>query len=81
MSVGVVDEPLDIVLDTRTGYLVSNIENLALYVDGQRYFSPDVNFWGVTFAVDGDRFYATLGSGGTSYLIQGSVASATGGSG
>ena len=33
----------------------------------------DVNFWGVTFARDSDRFYATLATGGTTYLIRGSV--------
>ena len=28
--------------------------------DGRRIDAPDVNFWGVTFARDADRFYATL---------------------
>ena len=38
----------------------------------------DVNFWGVTFARDSDRFYATLATGGKTYLIEGSVARAHG---
>ena len=33
----------------------------------------DVNFWGVTFARDSDRFYATMATGGKTYLIEGSV--------
>ena len=36
----------------------------------------DVNFWGVTFARDSDRFYATLATGGKTYLIRGSVRAA-----
>ena len=34
----------------------------------------DFNFWGVTFARDGNRFYATLGTGGKTYLVEGDVA-------
>jgi dipeptidyl aminopeptidase/acylaminoacyl peptidase len=64
------------ILDTSTGYLVSNIENLALYVDGERYFSPDVNFWGVTFA-DDNVFYATVATGGRAYLVRGDIAAWT----
>jgi len=60
-------------LDIRTGYLVANIENLALYVDGERYFSPDVNFWGVTFA-DDNVFYATVATRGHTYLVRGDIA-------
>ena len=41
--------------------------------DGSTLDAVDRNFWGVTF-VDADRFYATLGTGGHSYLIEGSLA-------
>ncbi|MET0830894.1 MAG: hypothetical protein ABWY62_00825, partial [Acidimicrobiia bacterium] len=34
----------------------------------------DFNFWGVTFADDSNRFYATLGTGGSTYLLEGDVA-------
>ena len=61
------------ILDTRTGYLVKNIENIPLTVDGRRYHSPDVNFWGVTFAPDDNRFYATVATKGKTYLIEGDV--------
>jgi Tol biopolymer transport system component len=33
----------------------------------------DMNFWGVTFARDSDRVYATLATGGRTYLLEGSV--------
>jgi hypothetical protein len=49
------------------------LEKFAVYRDGMRFEAEDENFWGVTFAADGDRFYATLGSGGTTYLVEGDV--------
>jgi Tol biopolymer transport system component len=39
----------------------------------RRVTAIDVNFWGVTFARDSDRFFATLATGGKTYLIEGSV--------
>ncbi len=38
------------ILDTRTGYLINSIEDIHLRLDGRRYRSPDVNYWGVSFA-------------------------------
>jgi hypothetical protein len=35
--------------------------------------ATDFNFWGVTFANDGRHFYATLGTGGQTYLIEGDL--------
>lgn len=62
------------ILDTRTGYVVQNIEEIPLTLNGRRYRSPDVNFWGVTFAADDNRFYATVSSKGRTYLVQGDYA-------
>lgn len=53
-----------------TGRLVKTIEELPVFVGDERYFAPDVNFWGITFAPDGNRFYATLGSKGKTYLVE-----------
>ncbi|MCR6484716.1 hypothetical protein M8542_17960 [Amycolatopsis sp. OK19-0408] len=53
-----------------TGRLVKTIEELPVFVDDQRYFAADVNYWGITFAPDGNRFYATLGSKGKTYLVE-----------
>ncbi|GGS49056.1 TolB family protein [Actinokineospora fastidiosa] len=65
------------ILDTRTGYLVKNMESIQLYLDGRRHHAPDVNFWGVTFAADDNRFYATVATGGRTYLVEGDMAAWT----
>ena len=63
------------IVDTETGALVvANMEELPVLRDGQPFYSLDFNFWGVTFAADGDRFLATLGTGGVMYLVEGSLA-------
>ncbi|MFE1772433.1 hypothetical protein [Streptomyces sp. NPDC059008] len=61
------------ILDTRTGYLIKNMEEIPLTLDGRRYHSPDVNYWGVTFARDDNRFYATVSTKGKTYLVQGDL--------
>ncbi len=54
-----------------------DVERFRVMKDGKHFDSPDFNFWGVTFASDSDRFYATLASRGTTYLVEGSIASRT----
>lgn len=61
------------VLDLRTGYLIKSIEGIPLTVDGARYHAPDVNYWGVTFARDDNRFYATVSSRGRTHLVEGDL--------
>ncbi len=56
-----------------TGSKLGNLEQFAVSRDGQRFRAIDFNFWGVTFAAGGDTFYATLASGGRTYLVEGSV--------
>ncbi len=66
------------IVDTETGApVVANLEELPVVRDGQPFHSLDFNFWGVTFAADGDRFFATLGTGGVMYLVEGSLADRT----
>ncbi|TDD57990.1 hypothetical protein E1263_21245 [Kribbella antibiotica] len=55
-------------LDTQR--LTKSVETLPIFVDGKRYFASDVNFWGITFAADGNRFYLTMSSKGKTYLIE-----------
>lgn len=62
------------IFDTRTGALVPSLEELTVYRNGARYSSPDENFWGVTFTADDNRFYATLGTRGKRYLVEGDFA-------
>ena len=63
-----------VLLDTATGANLGNLEDFETWKDGQLYQAPEFNFWGVTFAKDSNRFYATLKHGKTIYLVQGDVA-------
>lgn len=60
-------------LDTATGHAIADLEEFTVTRTGTRFRAIDFNFWGVTFAQDGNRFFATLRSGGTNYLIEGDV--------
>ncbi|REE99334.1 PD40 domain-containing protein [Thermomonospora umbrina] len=62
------------ILDTRTGRTRTNIEDIPLTLDGHRHTSPDVNYWGVTFARDDTRFYATVSTKGRTHLVEGDYA-------
>jgi hypothetical protein len=62
--------------DVATGASV-NLERFTVTRDGQRFEAADFNFWGVTFASDSRHFYATLGTGGHTYLVEGDVAAKT----
>jgi hypothetical protein len=53
--------------------LVGDLEKFTVTKNGQPFNRADFNFWGVTFAKDGDRFYATLASAGIYYLVEGYV--------
>ena len=62
------------IVDTYSGERrVANLEELQVFRDGAPFRAVDFNFWGVTFAADSDRFYATLGTGGTTHLVEGRV--------
>lgn len=61
------------IVETSTGRLHADLEQLQVERDGRPFRSPDFNFWGVTFAPDSDTFYATLSSGGVNYLVVGRV--------
>jgi hypothetical protein len=63
-----------VIYDLKSNKPVANLEEFAVTRDGSRIQAIDFNFWGVTFATDGDTFYATLGTGGKNYLVKGSIA-------
>jgi hypothetical protein len=63
------------IIDTDGSVLLSDLEELNVLRDGAPFRAPDFNFWGVTFTQDPDRFYATLGTGGRTYLIEGNLES------
>ena len=57
----------------RDGHHVGDLENFRVTKQGEVVDAVDRNFWGVTFAPDSDTFYATLSTGGKTYLIKGSI--------
>ncbi len=59
--------------DLQSETLVGDLEKFTVVKDGQPFQKADFNFWGVTFAREGDRFYATLASAGRYYLVEGYV--------
>ncbi|MFB7179280.1 hypothetical protein ACFCYI_16415 [Streptomyces sp. NPDC056257] len=61
------------ILDLRTGYLVKSIEQIPLTLGGARHHDSDVNYWGVSFAADDNRFYATVSTRGTTHLVEGDL--------
>jgi hypothetical protein len=64
------------VVDTRTWAIDDNLETFHVVKDGRPYQAADVNVWGVTFA-DDTRFYATLATGGRTYLVRGDLTART----
>jgi hypothetical protein len=62
-----------ILIDMASGAKIANLEQFHVERDGHVVDAPDVNFWGVTFAQDPNRFYATLATGKQTYLIEGNV--------
>jgi hypothetical protein len=60
-------------LDLRRGTKIADLEDFTVSRGGRVVTAVDVNFWGVTFHPDGDTFYATLATGGRTYLVRGSI--------
>ena len=62
------------IIDVASGRKIADLEDFTVTNGEHQVTAIDVNFWGVTFARDSDRFFATLATGGRTYLIEGSVA-------
>jgi len=65
------------IIKAPSGDDVADLESFAVIRDGKEIHSVDFNFWGVTFARDANRIYATLGTGGRILLVDGDVAERT----
>lgn len=62
------------ILDMASGRQVGQLEQFKVTKDGKAFDAVDFNFWGVTFdPQDSNRFYATLGTGGVHYLVEGDL--------
>jgi hypothetical protein len=60
-----------LVHDLATGESV-NLEEFVTILDGEESTAVDRNVWGVTFA-KGDKFFATVATGGSTWLVQGDL--------
>jgi hypothetical protein len=62
-----------VIVDPRAGAPVADLEQFSIIREGAPFRAVDFNFWGVTFARDANEFYATLGTGGRTYLVRGDL--------
>jgi hypothetical protein len=58
-------------LDVRSGSELADLETFDVLRDGRSITAADFNFWGVTFTRDPSHFYATLATGGRTFLVEG----------
>ncbi|MFD8482194.1 TolB family protein [Kitasatospora sp. NPDC059673] len=65
------------IVDTRSWQFYDNLETFQVLKDGHPVQASDLNVWGVTFAADDNRFYATVATGGQTHLVQGDLAART----
>lgn len=65
------------IVDLKSGAALSDLEQFSTFRNGSRFSSPDFNFWGVTFGRDENTFYASLRTGGATYLVRGDIAART----
>jgi hypothetical protein len=59
------------IVDLAGGALLGELEQFTTRRDGRVFRAADFNFWGVTFARDGNTFYASLQTAGRIYLVRG----------
>lgn len=62
------------IIDLTRGEAIGDLEQFTTERDGKPFKAVDFNFWGVTFFATGDRFLATLGTGGQRFLVEGDIA-------
>jgi hypothetical protein len=66
------------IIDLRSGAALGDLERWTTYNGQRQVTASDINYWGVTFTPgDSDTFYATMATGGKTYLIRGSVSQRT----
>jgi hypothetical protein len=61
------------IFDLGSANVVGDLEDFSVQKNGQPFKAVDFNFWGITFANDSDRFYATLATGGKIFLVEGRI--------
>jgi hypothetical protein len=66
-----------LLIDTTAGSVLADLETFAVTRDNKPFKAADFNFWGVTFTQKPGHFYATLGTGGQMYLVEGDATTRT----
>ena len=67
------------IIDLERGKRYADLEkDFTITLNGKPATARDRNFWGITFSRDGDTFYATMATGGKTYLIKNSLSRRTG---
>lgn len=61
------------IFDLATKTAIADLEQFTVERNGASFRNTDFNFWGVTFRPDGNRFLATLGTGGRRLLVDGDL--------
>ena len=64
------------ILDIASGTLLGDLEQYTVLREGKPFKAIDFNFWGVTFS-NQREFFATLGTGGKTYLVRGDAETRT----
>ncbi|MCC6293328.1 MAG: hypothetical protein IT164_11815 [Bryobacterales bacterium] len=67
-----------LLIDTRSGKPLVNLEEYVVSRGGKRIDAKDVNYWGVTFTPDGKGFYCTLSTNRQHFLVRADIAAKTG---
>jgi hypothetical protein len=63
-----------VLIDLASGTKIADLEDFTATKDRRPIREADMNYWGVTFAERGGRFYATLRTRGRAYLVAGDLA-------
>lgn len=66
-----------VIIDVASRQPILDLEQIAFTRDGKPFRQPDFNLWGVTFAADSNRFYATLGTNTSWHIVEGDLATKT----
>lgn len=67
------------IIDMESGkYVIEDLEEMDIRDNGRPVDAIDRNFWGVTFVPGSTTFYATVGTGGETYLVRGDFATRQG---
>lgn len=61
------------IFDVSAGTSLGDLEQFTVMRDGRPFTRVDFNFWGVTFAPESGRFFATLAWAGRPHLVEGDI--------